>query len=198
MSPGATFERVYRALKEQLGSGRFAAGEQLEPANLSHDLNASITPVRDALHRLTGEGLVETPRGDGFRTPLATEVALRHLYRWHATLIELALKSQSPPEPASPPFPGSSAGPVERAEAWFEAIAARSGNPEHVAALVRAGERLRSARRVELALLADWEAELDALMRMPASGELRRALTSYHRRRERLAPEIVAALHGPR
>ena len=102
MSPGATFERVYRTLKDQLGSGRFAAGEHLEPAALSQDLHASITPVRDALHRLVGEALVEAPRGDGFRMPLITEAGLRHLYRWNAALLNLAVRPAASRPTAGP------------------------------------------------------------------------------------------------
>src|SRR5689334_1321709 len=97
MNAGVTFERVYFALKDLLGSARFAAGHHLEPAVLSQDLNVSITPVRDALHRLAGEGLVDTSRGEGFRTPAVTEVGLRHLYRWNAALLDLAVRARTAP-----------------------------------------------------------------------------------------------------
>ena len=68
-----------------------APGDRLEPALLSEELNASVTPVRDALHRLTGERLVEAPRHEGFRTPMMTETPLRQLYSWHLDLLLLAL-----------------------------------------------------------------------------------------------------------
>jgi DNA-binding GntR family transcriptional regulator len=136
MSPGATFERVYRALKEQLGSARYAAGQSLEPAVLSQDLNASITPVRDALHRLVGEGLVEAPRRDGFRAPLVTEVGLRHLYRWNGALLGLALRSRHCGRPAETEV-FSEANPVETTERLFLAVARWTGNPEHCAAIAR-------------------------------------------------------------
>lgn len=204
MSPGMIFERVYHALKEEVGSGRHPAGTQLEPALLSTDLNASITPVRDALHRLVGEGLVEAPRGDGFRTPLVTEIGLRQLYRWHAALVDLA--ARAPPAAAPAARLALAAAPADR-EAWltrtellFLAIAARTGNDEHLVAVERLGERLRPARRIELVLLAECDEELAELARHGAHGtvrELRRAIGAYHRRRERLAPEIVAALHRP-
>ena len=197
MSPGATFERVYHELKAQLGSGRYAAGQHLEPAALSQDLMSSITPVRDALHRLVGEGLADAPRGDGFRTPLVTELGLRHLYRWNAALLDLAARQRGG-RPSSIPHPADAADPLARTEHLLLAIAARSGNPEHLAAVARLGERLRPVRRVELDLLADFEAEAAQLaerLAADAAGPLRRALTLYHRRRERLAAEIVAAIH---
>lgn len=199
MSPGMVFERVYLALKQELGSGRLAAGAPLEPAHLSQDLNASITPVRDALHRLVGEGLVEAPRSDGFRTPQATEIALRHLYRWSNALLELAARAPAPAGAALPALPeDEETGLLARTEALFLAIAARPGNPEQVAAISRIGDRLRPARRVEARLVADAGDELAALAALHAGDTLpalRQALARYHRRRERLAPEIVAALH---
>ena len=91
MSRPGTFERVYAAIKRQLREGVFRPGDRLEPAVLSEQLNASVTPVRDALHRPTGERLVEAPRHEGFRVPMLTETMLRHLYAWHRDLLLLAL-----------------------------------------------------------------------------------------------------------
>ena len=96
MSPGPTFDRVYLALKEQVAAGSFAPGDHLEPAVIGEDLNASITPVRDALHRLVGERIVEAPRNDGFRVPAPTEAELRDLYGWNRDLLDLALRKRSP------------------------------------------------------------------------------------------------------
>ncbi len=197
MSPGITFERVYHAIKEQLGSGRFGAGEHLEPASLSADLNASITPVRDALHRLVGEGLVEAPRNDGFRTPLLTEIGLRHLYRWHATLLDLAARTA--PTPGAEP-PTNDPDPLARTEALFLAIARLPGNPEHVAAVTRLTERLRPMRRAEASLITDTHGEIDALgalLHTGAATPLRRAIAAYHGKRERIVAEIVQRLHRP-
>ena len=197
MSPGITFERVYLVLKERLGSGGYSAGEHLEPAALSDDLNSSITPVRDALHRLVGEGLVEAPRGDGFRTPLVTEVGLRHLYRWNAALLDMAIRARGVRPMGDPPVSGDG-DPLTRIEVLFLAIAGRSGNPEHVAAVLRVAERLRPARRVEFELEiggAEEARELAGRVAEQAPGPLRRAVMTYHRRRERLAAEIVERLH---
>lgn len=193
MSPGVTFERVYLALKERLGSGGYGAGEHLEPSALSGDLNASITPVRDALHRLVGEGLVEAPRGDGFRTPLVTEMGLRHLYRWNAALLDLAARVTG----ATSALPEETE-LLDRTETLFLAIARRPGNPEHVTAVARLSERLRPMRHIEAILVADARSELDELSASfsdDAGGPLRRALAAYHRRRERIAADIVERLH---
>jgi len=201
MNAGVTFERVYLALKDLLGSARFAAGQHLEPAALSQDLNVSITPVRDALHRLAGEGLVDTSRGEGFRTPPLTEVGLRHLYRWNEALLGLATRAHGArPAPQPGDDPGE-AGAVETAERLFLMIAALSGNPEHTAAIAGLNDRLRAVRRTELDLLPDLSgelAELAACLGAHPPPALRRAIAAYHRRRERLVGEIVAALAMPR
>src|SRR5256885_14478398 len=91
MTPPGTFERVYAAIRQRLREGAYRPGARLEPALLSDELNASVTPVRDALHRLTGERLVEAPRHEGFRVPMMTETTLRHLYGWHLDLLLLAV-----------------------------------------------------------------------------------------------------------
>lgn len=202
MSPGATFERVYRALKAELATGRFRPGDPLEPAFLSSELNSSITPVRDALHRLVGEALVEAPRGDGFRVPLLHEVTLRHLYTWNQWLLTGA--AQATPKRGTEPAPemghdGAAEGPERSCAELFLVLASRSGNPEHVAAVGRLNARLAPVRRAEERIFLDGEEERDALRVAMASGSgpIRRWLVTYHRKRLRAAPELIDALHKP-
>jgi DNA-binding GntR family transcriptional regulator len=205
MSPGPTFERVYLALKAQLMSARFAPGEHLEPVGLGEEVHASITPVRDALHRLVGERLAEAPRHDGFRVPLLTEAALRHLYAWNMDLALLALRSARGPvagaEAPSAPTEASTmrAELAEAAARFFSAVGSLSANPEHGAAIAAANDRLAAPRLAEAAVLDGMAGELDQLARLLAKGDLsalRRAIAAYHRRRARAAPHILEALHG--
>ena len=206
MSPGPTFDRVYPALKEQLMSGRFAPGDHLEPAAIGEELNSSITPVRDALHRLVGERLVEAPRNDGFRVPAPTEAELRDLYRWSRELLEQALRRRPSGSGADTLSPGeadvmpSSTAPA--AADLFRYIARRSGNAELEAAVENVSDRLAAMRSVERRLFADHAEELAglrALLAGPDTGPLRRAIAAYHRRRQRCVPELLVAarrLHG--
>lgn len=200
MSPGHTFERVYLALKAQLGSGRFVPGESLEPARLSDELLSSITPVRDALHRLVGERLVDAPRNDGFRAPPMTEVGLRHLYAWNLALLTLAIKDGSSGDP-SPRDPPAAPMPPASAEALFTALADRNPNPELRAAVANANDRLRPIRQVEPHALPAMAAELDEIEAAGRVGDrtaLRRHLVAYHRRRERAVALLVAHLQQMR
>lgn len=200
MTPPGTFERVYAAIKQRLRDGLYRPGHRLEPAALSDELNASVTPVRDALHRLTGERLVEAPRHEGFRVPMMSETTLRHLYAWHRDLLILALVNRwtlVPPERAGP-APGSGA-PSEDRSALFLILARMSGNPEHLHAYEALADRLEPFQRIEGALLDAIEEETQQIataLREGDRAQLRRSLVRYHRRRERIVPAILEYLQG--
>jgi DNA-binding GntR family transcriptional regulator len=196
MTPPGTFDRVYAAIKQRLREGLYRPGERLEPAVLSDELNASVTPVRDALHRLTGERLVEAPRHEGFRMPMMTETLLRQLYAWHLDLLLLATmthRAALPVEQAA--ARAGTAG--EPQNAIFLSLAAATGNPEHLAALESLTERLQPVQRLEAIFLDETEAETAEIvqaLRTQDRRALRKGLIRYHRRRERIVPELLAAL----
>ena len=205
MSPGLTFERVYRDIKAQLTGGQLAPGEPLEPRLLGEALNASITPVRDALHRLLGERLVEAPRHNGFRVPAPTEAQLRDLYGWTGKLLELALRGPpgrartGPPETADAASrpPGGIA--PEDPAGLFEAIAAIAESGEQLAAVRNLNDRLGAARSAEARLFGDLAAELAALAAALGANDravLRTGLRRYHRRRQRHAPDILLVMQA--
>uniref|UniRef100_UPI000A6AA556 GntR family transcriptional regulator n=1 Tax=Sphingomonas asaccharolytica TaxID=40681 RepID=UPI000A6AA556 len=93
MNPGATSERVFDALKHDILSGELPPGTKLEPAALADRLNSSVTPVRDALHRLAGALLVEMRASEGFYLPFVTEPGLRDLYAWNAELVRTLVRA---------------------------------------------------------------------------------------------------------
>ena len=199
MSPPGTFERVYAAIRNQLRMGAFRPGERLEPAALSDQLNSSVTPIRDALHRLTGERLVETPRHEGFRVPLLTETMLRHLYAWHLDLLLLATAKRRLREMgaqgAEDVDNDSEASQLDRQNAIFLDLAASTGNPEHLAVLRALIERMEPYQRLEAELLDAIDPETENIAAAIRSGDrksLRKSLITYHRRRARIIPEILS------
>jgi len=197
MRPG-TFERVYAAIRRQLREGAFKPGDRLEPAMLSEQLNASVTPVRDALHRLTGERLVEAPRHEGFRVPMLTETTLRHLYAWHRDLLLLAVAGHRRRQASSRPLPSLDAAASDP-HALFTVIAQATGNPEHVIALDALADRLGPLQRLETVLLDALEeetVEIAAAVESKDARRLRSALLRYHRRRERIVPELIERLYA--
>jgi DNA-binding FadR family transcriptional regulator len=196
MGPPGTFERVYVAIKEMLRRGAARPGERLEPAALSEQLYSSVTPIRDALHRLAGERLVDAPRQEGFRVPLVTETGLRHLYAWHHDLLLLAiLRRNSSPRPVASGDETAEFAGAELSRRWlFQELARATGNPEHELALKSVCDRLEPFEQLESALLDAIEEESMRISQSIESGDrrqLRRSLVHYHRRRERIIPELV-------
>lgn len=200
MTPPGTFDRVYAAIRQRLRDGLYRPGDRLEPALLSDELNASVTPVRDALHRLTGERLVEAPRHEGFRVPMMTETLLRHLYAWHLDLLLLAVVKHQTIGVAdeivangvSDEAPGHA-----RQNALSLALARAAGNPEHAVALEALTHRLEPIQRLEDCFLDETEAETEEILsalRTHDRKALRSSLVRYHRRRLRIVPELLAHL----
>ena len=200
MSPAGTFERVYAAIRQRLREGLYRPGDRLEPALLSDELNASVTPVRDALHRLTGERMVETPRHEGFRAPMLTETLLRYLYAWHLDLLLLAVMKHQATAPADETGKNEdrNQAPVhERQNALFLALTRSAGNPEHVAAFEALSHRLEPVQRLEQFFLDETEAETNEIVRALQAHDrkaLRRSLIRYHRRRLRIVPELLTRI----
>lgn len=66
-------EQIYRQLKSELLTCRLRPGERLRTKELSERFGVSLSGVREALSRLTAEGLVESDPQRGFRAvPLSS------------------------------------------------------------------------------------------------------------------------------
>lgn len=199
MSPGATMERVYMELKARAMRGEFAPGERLDPVQLSRSLSASATPVRDALHRLSGERLIDSWHQEGFRQPILTEADLNDLYAWANALLALALSgSQSGDLVAGRPFgdSGDADYPAEVGQ-LFRAIGWRSENRELRYAIANLVDRTEIVRSAELRADPDCRAAVAAMdtdLRFGRLSALRRKITSFHRKRALLAGRVVAEL----
>lgn len=192
MSPGATFERVYRELKRMLAEGELPPGMPIEPTVIGKQIGSSITPVRDALHRLTGERLVEAPNHNGFRVPLLTEAGLRDLYAWNEQLLTLARRRalKAGDEVVAEAIRGGDIG--NSAASLFATIARATGSAEHSYALQQANDRLAPYRRAEAKVLSSGVAELEEIAYGWSDGQtiFVRLVRAYHKRRI----ESVAAL----
>ncbi|MEV4156741.1 GntR family transcriptional regulator [Nocardia salmonicida] len=60
--PTSVRERVYRYLRQQITTGEYTGGIRLTEEQIADELQVSRTPIREALQRLTSEGLVERVR----------------------------------------------------------------------------------------------------------------------------------------
>lgn len=200
MNAGVTAERVYEAVRYRLMHREFGPGDRLDPAALAEPLAASVTPVRDALHRLTGEGLIETRTGGGFYVPQLDEPALKDLYDWAAELTALALRGWRPALAAAPDATLDSGVDTlaDRSAAVFLAIGRRSHNGEHARAIARLNARLHAVRTIEPRVLHGIEEELAGLTAALGRGErgmLGRLNAAYRRRHRGVAAMIVRAAY---
>jgi DNA-binding GntR family transcriptional regulator len=65
-------ERAYRQLRRALMDGQYASGEVLAVPEIAKQLGTSITPVREAILRLTAEGGLEATESQSFCIPKLT------------------------------------------------------------------------------------------------------------------------------
>ena len=73
-------EKAYEYLKAKIFSGQFTAGKRLVEERIANEVGVSRTPVRDALHRLALEGLIEPLEGKGFCVPYDTREIIEELF----------------------------------------------------------------------------------------------------------------------
>ncbi|WP_172438692.1 GntR family transcriptional regulator [Sphingobium yanoikuyae] len=214
MSPEAlSAQRLYGDIRDAIMTGAFRPGEVLVTSHIAERFGTSVSPVRDVLHQLLGEGLIQAQSIGGFYVPALAPRGIGHLYRWQAELTYLVARSAPGLETISDPLdPGLSHGrkagvltPVEIAHGCsrlFHALAGISDNPEHHLAFARLDARLHLVRCHE-AVLGRCQGELVSLWGHLRSGNRHRARTAlwhYHRRRllnlERIFAALVAAGHA--
>ncbi|MBV1691395.1 GntR family transcriptional regulator [Novosphingobium sp. G106] len=199
MSPGQTTDRIYDLVKRQVMTGERRPGEHLDPARLAADLHASTTPVRDALHQLYAQRLIEAWPREGFKVPTPTESGLRDLYAWNGDLLVIVLRGKSL-DRKSGALPSPVTAPEDGARSIFAAMAAAFGNGEHRHAIGEASDRLHLARLAEVQVLSGMVEELTTITTAWSLGclsDLRAAIARYHRRRQRSVSAIVARMIAP-
>lgn len=76
---------VYQDLRSLIVNGDVDASTKVSEASLAEMLSVSRTPVREALHRLEGDGLVLT-QGRGVRVRVQTTAELVHVFEARAAL----------------------------------------------------------------------------------------------------------------
>lgn len=94
--PAPRGERVFTELKARLLAGEFPLGRRLGEERLATALSVSRTPVREALHRLHSEGLVQRDAEGGFRPAVPDVVGMGTLYE-----VRIGLEIQALRRPAS-------------------------------------------------------------------------------------------------
>ena len=188
-------------LRHQLATGAIRPGQALIIQDLAAELGLSPTPLREALARLAGEGLVESRRGGGYRVWSADAVDLADLYEAHlcAVLSSLRLQVSEPARRGAPDeLDTGEASPVGITEAAFDALARACGNRVLIDWRRSLAQRLGWARRVEGLVFDDVADEARRLVRELGEAadpaDQARTVAAFHRRRRDGAEFIARAL----
>lgn len=113
------FGQALAALRRAVRDG-MAPGQHLPISDIAAHLRLSTSPVREALSRLCGEGLIEDRRGLGYFTRSAPTEEIVGLFQLEAALVRLAMELN-----ASAPPP---AGTDDDFEAWVAALISNCDN----------------------------------------------------------------------
>jgi DNA-binding GntR family transcriptional regulator len=188
MSPIQAMERSYAALREILRTGQLPPGSRLEAARLAEELGVSMTPVRDVLHRLVGERLVEASSGEGFHVPRPSESELRDLYEWNAALLSMAVRTTAAAI-LSTEEPLLAESLADRTRELFDRFASNVANAELRGAILAIGDRIHPYRMIEPLVLEADDDELAGLARADR-GQVQ-VIRRYHVRRMRAAADLI-------
>jgi DNA-binding GntR family transcriptional regulator len=85
-------KRVYEHMREQILSGRIAPKERLVEAKIAQDIGTSRTPVREALHSLEMEGLIESIPRIGYVVKAISDREAVELWEIRCLIEELAAR----------------------------------------------------------------------------------------------------------
>jgi DNA-binding GntR family transcriptional regulator len=86
---GANASTVYDTLRQRIGTSFYAPGSRLTEVEIAREFGVSRTPVRQALHRLGAEGLVEVKNGVGVRVTEIADRELEDMYQLRLRLVDM-------------------------------------------------------------------------------------------------------------
>lgn len=186
-------------LRDRLRRGALRPGTRIVAKDVSEDLGLSPTPVREAMARLAGEGLLVERRGDGFFVRVPTGSYVAELYRMSLAMLLEAQQGERRPRPDLSLVLGEEAqrDPVRAVERLFLAWAGESDGAAFGEFYGLVLNQLGPVRRIEARLLTDLLPEAQALVGLAEAPEdhLRRdALTQFHARRIPIAPALAQLL----
>lgn len=145
-----THDRIYRTMKADILAGQFTPGVKLTATKLAGRYEASITPVREAIYRLVGEGLIEmTP--DGFHVKPSSQDMLLDILDLSQKLLVVGLQrwSEMPAMRGNDQMLGTAASAEEAVKLLEKVLGnlfAVSNNKAILAWGAQANERLRWIR----------------------------------------------------
>jgi len=197
------FTQALSSLRERIYSGILAGGSPVIVQEEAERLRLSTTPVREALARLSGEGLVERAPAGGYVTVRLDAAAARDRYAMQAHYVRIALELNRRALGAHrPPAPDFDAGrPAAAVDQLFAVIVRSAGNQVLWEAYQKVRGQLDLLRRVEPHLFDDLSHEASSLYMIwskEAEPGFEAAAAHYHERRIRASGALaVLAAAGP-
>jgi len=184
-------------LRGRLRRGEIPLDRRLAATEIAAELGLSATPVREALSRLAGEGLLDDRRGEGFFVRRLSRVDVVSLYRLSFVHLALAMElaGDHPPADQHPPTGDRVSDPVSWTERLFAQWAADSGSRSLALNFARLQTQLAAVRRLEPRLLEDLEGEAGELAaEVDHPPDRQRRLKAFISRRVRLAGRMAELL----
>jgi DNA-binding transcriptional MocR family regulator len=200
------FQLAVRVLREKLHAGEFRAGARIAVMDLAEALQLSATPVREAMSRLAGEGLLEDRRGQGFFVRVLTAAEIADLFRLNLALLTIAqdprrTSFRRPRQVVGDTETPKPDDPIRETERRFESWIAMTGSRVLLATHRSVQAQLGPVRRLESLLLADLALEAEALRACdpPGAGAVDLGpVRRFHSRRIALAPRLAELLQVER
>lgn len=192
------FELALAALRTRLRVGDFAPGGRIPASALASSLKLSATPVREALSRLAGEGLVEERRNLGFFVRTLSGVDVADLYRLALAHLLIAVGRDRERRPPTAPDAGPGSDPVRAVEGYFQAWMAQAGSRALTQMHQTIATQLGPVRRIEHRVFDDLGLEAEMLLRLAGTAgvaEFAQGLRRFHGRRIQAADKLSAALN---
>lgn len=212
----SSVEMAYKAIRQRILDNVYPAGHRALEQEYADELRLSRTPVREALLKLAGEGLVEVIPRHGTRVlPVSTE-DMREIYQMLTALepmaAELVANKKLPAADLKPLIEASrdmsAALKDDNLDAWAEAderyhrlLIALAGNRLLAEAVQGLWDRAHRARRVTLRLRPKpmhSTAEHNAIVEAIRAGDAKQAASLYRAHRERGSSELLAILDRAR
>jgi DNA-binding transcriptional MocR family regulator len=194
------FRQALVELRRRLCDGRLAPGDRVPAREIADSLKLSPTPVREALSRLAGEGVLEERRGDGFFAPRLSAADVIALYRISEQLLLISQGFRAQHFAVRRFEPPMDDNPVCAVERLFLAWAAESSSRVTIETYRAVSLRLAPVRRREARLIEDLTAEAEALVQLADPSARRRrpgAIQAFHKRRIALADALAGLLDAP-
>jgi hypothetical protein len=196
------FHVAFVSLRERLQDGAYPPGARITAVDVADELRLSTTPVREALSRLAGQGLLEDRRGQGYFVARLSAPDVADLYRMSLAALLISQEPHRTSRRAPAPVLHADVklealGAVRKVEDLFRSWAIDAGSRALIANFRILQIQLGPVRRIEPQVIEDLDLEAERLALLGAGRSDRlAALRQFHGRRIRLADRLAGLLEA--